>query len=251
MPTDLLTQLEAFGRLLDQTVQPVTIDDLAHTTTPANTLLSSGAEVLELRPQDVAKPDRRWSPRLVGIAAATLLIGGTAAALVAHLSDSRTSGHTATTPGSNASVDQSIPIPLVPAGSTLRFSSPLDDSGTIDVYDTADHSRICEVIRADGGTWGGCYDMTTFDTGQAWSYVGQGAISQIPRRLVGITPTNIGFHAIVAGKTLTPDRNGLWYTTFPAGTPNFTITTNKGTSQYPLDQPAASASTIAIAGSTP
>ena len=76
MPTDLLTQLEAFGRLLDQTVPPVTVEDFARTTTPTDSLLDDEAEVLELRTQDVAKADRRWSPRLVGIAAATLLIGG-------------------------------------------------------------------------------------------------------------------------------------------------------------------------------
>ena len=248
MPADLLTQLEALGHLLDRTVEPVTIDELTRTTTSSNAPAANGAVLLEVHAPDNVDSGRRWLPRLVGVAAAALLIGGGIVALIARESHPD-SGNTATTLGpQTTTIDHAVPLTLFPAGSVLRFSSALDGTGTIEVYDTADHTQVCAVIRADGGTWGGCFDTTIFDTGQAWSYVGQGA--DATQRLVGITPTNIGFHATVAGKTLTPDTNGLWYTTVQPGTPNFTITTNQGTSQYPLDQ-NSSTSTIAVQGSTP
>jgi hypothetical protein len=71
------------------------------------------------------------------------------------------------------------------------------------------------------------------------------------RWLLGIAPTDIGFHASVAGATLTPDAKGVWYTAVRAGTPNFTITTNHGTSSFPLDQAEASPSTVAVTERTP
>ena len=205
--------------------------------------------VVDLQPAsaDAVESGGRWLARLVGVAAAALLIGGGIAALVARHSQPA-SGTTPTTLGPPKTIDHAVPLTDVPAGSVLRFSSALDGTATIDVYDTADHSQVCDVIRANGAIWGGCFDATIFDTGQAWSFVGQRA--DPVQRLVGITPTNVGFHAKVAGKTLTPDTNGLWYTTVQPGTPNFTITTNQGTSQYPLDQ-RSSTSTIAVVGSTP
>jgi hypothetical protein len=113
------------------------------------------------------------------------------------------------------------------------------------VYDTADHSQVCLIVKPSSG---GCDDRANIESGQSWAYMKNGP--DAPAILIGLTALNIGFRVTIDGTTATPDDRGLWYTIVPTGATEFTITTDRGSQVFPINGPGVpTTSTIAVLGS--
>jgi hypothetical protein len=123
MPADLLVQLEALGDLLDRTVPPATVDEIARTAAAGGHGVGMPG-VLEVGTPNTSNPRRQPMRRLIAVAAVTLLIAGGVVALVARRS------HPAI--GPTPSTVDTTPVPTTsPAVSTVPSTTASPTTTTV------------------------------------------------------------------------------------------------------------------------
>ena len=258
MPAEVVEQLKILRDLLDELAPPVTIEDLSRIRSETRTAPEI-VDVIHLSSPGLTLIRQHWPKRVVGMVAAVAAVVVGLAALGRQ--------DVATSPGPSGGVQATADEPqssttlvsieslgdVIPAGSSLRVTKELPGAGTVSLYDAPGGSQTCMVVNFDdGGTSGGCASQSDIDTGHVYSYTQHSHSRSDPALLLGVTATNIGFHATVNGTDVTPDDDGIWFALVPLGTSDFTISTNSGSTIVPIRNPETTPTfVVTMPGSVP
>ena len=244
MPADVIEQLRTLRDVLDAHAAPVTVDDLRRSDLAIQLEPQSG-DVIQAGSVDNAGPGTRWTKRVLAAAAVLAVVVGLA---FVGREDRDTIG-----PGAEDDISSTVGSPDpstgltadelaafdIPVGSTLRVTKELPGAGVAWVYDTIDRSKVCLGVRFhDGAGSGGCTDAGVVSNGLNFLHRYQSHSE--PALLVGIAPTAIGFSVTVNGQIVEPDADGIWYAMVTSDLAEFTITTNKGSTVFPITRPETS-----------
>ncbi|MFT3852710.1 MAG: hypothetical protein QM733_08250 [Ilumatobacteraceae bacterium] len=135
---------------------------------------------------------------------------------------------------------------LASAPQIASATKPIDGLGTLTVT-TGDDDTVCLTPALDiGGGGAGCVDRAVYESGELWSAV----TSPLGAVLFGVAPAGDAVRVEIAGRTITADADGFWWTDLDGTETSFTIVTVDGRFEERLDPTTATSSTVAGGGAS-
>lgn len=120
------------------------------------------------------------------------------------------------------------PAPVIPAETGVLRASVETEVGLFEIFDQIPTGETCQQLTLGDAITSTCYDEAAMDDQMAWSVIGTEDGGDL---LYGLVSPSVRFSVVVAGQTIVPDENGIWYATIPDNVRTATLNRAAGPTQ--------------------